>query len=345
MQDADSDAKVLVPDPPSAEKDEIRTLDLTIRTQTTERLLALEHHLLREAATAADRVARENLFTERQERKAWNTVKSEIAALTRFMAYLREAGVPLSFHLGEEPRLWQAITFGLVKGFLLWEQKLGYATKTRNDHLSVIKLYAQLAKQAGMMEGGQLLDITSIPRVRGAEGTRIDRTLDKTRIGHKKPQPTFLERREEYQLLLERPKTPQGWRDKVAILLMYDLSLRPGEAVALRLDDLDLEEGTLHVYRQKTDDHQILRLTQRLQVALSTYLRLRQGRSVSAPLLVRSLKSGDWWSRSNAEIQRRNGCVRGDALRAQQSSRLSSSAFRPLRANNVLTRTGSGPLR
>ncbi len=143
------------------------------------------------------------------------------------------------------------------------------------------------------MEGGQLLDITSIPRVRGAEGTRIDRTRDQTRIGHKKPQPTFLERREEYQLLLERPKTPQGWRDKVAILLMYDLSLRPGEAVALRLDDLDLEEGTLHVYRQKTDDHQILRLTQRLQVALSNYLRLRQDRCARAPLLVRSLKNGE----------------------------------------------------
>src|SRR5450755_852742 len=100
MQDADSDAKVLVPEPPSAAKDEILTLDLTIRTQTTERLLALEHRLVREAAPAADRVARETLFTERRERKAWNTVKSEIAALTRFMAYLREAGVPLSFHLG-----------------------------------------------------------------------------------------------------------------------------------------------------------------------------------------------------------------------------------------------------
>src|SRR6266487_2477534 len=293
MDDAENEVKIVVPDFPAGEEDETLTLDLTVRIQTTERLLAIEHDVLHEAAKEADRVSRENVFTERQERKAWNTVKSEIAALTCFMTYLREAGVPLSFHLAEEPRLWQAITFGLVKGFLRWEQKLGYATKTRNDHLSVIKLYARLAKQAGMMEGGQLLDITSIPRVRGAEGTRIDRMRDKTRIGHKKPQPTFLERREEYQLLLERPKTPQGWRDKVAILLMYDLSLRPGEAVALRLDDLDLEEGTLHVYRQKTDDHQILRLTQRLQVALSNYLRLRQDRSGRAPLLVRSLKSGE----------------------------------------------------
>ena len=293
MHDTDLDAKIVVPDLPTGEQDEALALDLTVRIQTTERLLALEQDLLYEAATAADTAARANIFTERQERKAWNTVKSEIAALSLFMTYLREAGVPLSFHLGEEPRLWQAITFGLVKGFLRWGQKLGYATKTRNDHLSVIKLYARLAKQAGMMEVGQLLDIISIPRVRGAEGTRIDRMRDKTRIGHKKPQPTFLERREEYQLLLERPKTPQGWRDKVAILLMYDLSLRPGEAVALRLDDLDLEEGTLHVYRQKTDDHQILRLTQRLQVALCNYLRLRQDRCARAPLLVRSLKNGE----------------------------------------------------
>jgi len=150
MDDAENDVKIVVPDFPAGEEDETLTLDLTVRIQTTEQLLAIEHDLLHQAAEEADRVSRENIFTERQERKAWNTVKSEIAALTLFMTYLREAGVPLSFLLGEEPRLWQAITFGLVKGFLRWGQKLGYATKTRNDHLSVIKLYARLAKQAGM---------------------------------------------------------------------------------------------------------------------------------------------------------------------------------------------------
>jgi hypothetical protein len=54
-----------------------------------------------------------------------------------------------------------------------------------------------------------------------------------------------------------------------------------------------VEEATLHVYRQKTDDHQIFCLTQRLQVALSSYLRFWRDRTASVPLVARSLKSGE----------------------------------------------------
>ena len=61
---------------------------------------------------------------------------------------------------------------------------------------------------------------------------------------------------------------------------MYDLSLRPSEVVALTIGDLHLEEGKIDVYRQKTNDHQVLRLTQRLQVALPQYLAARLDREI-----------------------------------------------------------------
>jgi integrase len=263
--------------------------------QTRLQLLSLETELVSELASAADSFVRQNRFTQRQERKAWNTVRKEIAALSNFMAFLGTAGVDLSFHLGEEPRLWSAITFGLVESFLLWERHQGYAIKTLNDHLDVIKLYAKLAHQAKFQTADQLLAIQSISRIRGAEGSRIDTAREQqaipTRIGHKKAEPTFLERKDEYQLLLDRPDTPQGWRDRVAILLMYDLSLRPSEVVSLKLRDVNMEEATIQITRHKTHDRQQARLTQRLHLALTRYLARRQDRSPDAPLLVRTRKN------------------------------------------------------
>jgi len=267
--------------------------DMAVQVDQTVRksLLSIDTQLLTDLSHAADSVARHNIFVERQESKAWNTVRKEIAALHTFMVFLEQANVPLSFHLAEEPRLWTGITFGLVKFFLLWERKQGYAIKTINDHLSIIKVYAKLAHSAGFQTADQLLAITGLPTIRGAEASRIDNARAKTRIGKKKAEPTFLERREEFQVLLNRPDTPQGWRDRVAILLMYDLSLRPSEAVTLQLKDVNMNAGTLRITRHKTNDQQTLRVTQRLQLTLTHYLSLRKDRDPQAPLLVRSLKN------------------------------------------------------
>ena len=293
--------------------------EMAIAIQASEvardQLLTLEVELVSELADTADSFVRQNRFTERQARKAWNTVRKEIAALSDFMAYLASAGVELSFHLAEEPRLWSAITFGLVEGFLVYERQLGYAIKTINDHLDVIKLYAKLAHQAGFQTADQLLAIKHISRYRGAEAERIDRQHAghsiKTRRGHKKAEPTFLSR-EEFSALLARPDSPQGRRDLVAILLMYDLSLRPSEVVSLTIGDVNMDDGTIHISRHKTHDEQRARLTQRLYLAMRRYLEKRLDCSPAAPLLVRSLKSGDLvenlpWEPSETETARQGG--------------------------------------
>ncbi len=285
-----------VPDGENEQNNDVSTeLVVSSPGQTRVSLLAIEAELLGELSHAADDFARDNMFTERQRTKAWNSVRKEIAALSNFMLFLQQsADLSLSFHLAEEPHLWQAVTFGLVKLFLRWMQLKGYRIKTINDHLDVIKLYARMAHDAGFQTADQLISITNIPRIRGAQADRIDLERERqdipTNIGYKKPEPTFLEQ-EEFRALLNRPNTPQGWRDLVAILLMYDLSLRPGEAVSLKLKDLDMDERTLHITRHKTHDQQKARLTQRLYEALMRYLSLRQDRSPEAPLLVRSLKN------------------------------------------------------
>ena len=284
-------------------KDESTSLAMPSPAQVRDELLTYQTRLLTEFAEAADSYVRRNIFTERQERKAWNTIRKEIAALADFMTFLNQVEQVsrdqsqdaethvLFLHLAEEPRLWTAITFGLVKLFLAWEQQQGYAIKTINDHLDIIKLYARLAQQAGYQTADQMLAIKHIARIRGAEADRIDAIRVQTRRGQKKSDPTFLDRRE-YQKLLNRPDTPQGWRDRVAILLMYELSLRPSEVVSLKLHHVHLDEGTIDITRHKTHDQQKARLKNRLYPALMHYLSLRQDRSLDAPLLVRSLKNG-----------------------------------------------------
>ena len=116
---------------------EARAIAAQASLEARQGLLALETELVSELADTADSFTRENRFTERQARKAWNTVRKEIAALSDFMAFLATTGVELSFHLAEEPRLWSAITFGLVESSLLWERGQGYAIKTLNDHLTL----------------------------------------------------------------------------------------------------------------------------------------------------------------------------------------------------------------
>ncbi len=309
--------------------------------QTRVSLLAIEAELLGELARAADDFARNNMFTERQRTKAWNSVRKEIAALSNFMLFLQQsADLSLSFHLAEEPHLWQAVTFGLVKLFLRWMQLKGYRIKTINDHLDIIKLYARMAHDAGFQTADQLISITNIPRIRGAQAERIDIEREQqdipTNVGHKKPDPTFLEK-EEFQALLNRPDTPQGWRDLVAILLMYDLSLRPSEAVSLKLKDLNMDERTLRITRHKTHDQQKARLTQRLYDALTRYLSLRQDRSTEAPLLVRSLK--------NEKLVEKIPRAEPQVEAARRGGRRPYSPNRPLYAQRQPTSEAARPAR
>src|SRR5207244_4169076 len=93
----------------------------------------------------------------------------------------------------------------------------------------------------------------------------------------KKQEATYLKTQEVHALLAQPDlETPQGRRDLVALCLLYELGLRPSEAVALRFSDLDLEEDTLHVYRRKTNLDQRLRLTPPTRAVLRSYLALRR---------------------------------------------------------------------
>ncbi len=186
----------------------------------------------------------------------------------------------------------------------------------------MIKTYAGLAHDAGVMDDGTALRIGRIRRLSGRTAERINQERrdqgQATRKGYKKASAVYFE--EEHQHLLTRllasidPSTPQGARDLVALLLLYDLGLRPGEVIALRLSDLDLPRKQIHVHRYKTGLQQYLMLSDPLKEAITAYVRFRRdwtyyqarlGEQTNAPLLVQSRKNKTLLEACDLEALRR----------------------------------------
>lgn len=69
--------------------------------------------------------------------------------------------------------------------------------------------------------------------------------------------------------------TIEGKQDWAIILLVALLGLRIGEVAALRLDNLDLDAGRLHLRRPKTQRPSVMPLCPELREALDLYLRVR----------------------------------------------------------------------
>ncbi len=94
--------------------------------------------------------------------------------------------------------------------------------------------------------------------------------------------------------LKQQPDTPQGQRDQFLMCLLLDHGLRVGEAAGLRIKDIDLQAGTLSVYRPKVDKLQIHRLSHDSLQAARQYI--HQGmlsmRTLSPALLAGSTKNG-----------------------------------------------------
>lgn len=83
--------------------------------------------------------------------------------------------------------------------------------------------------------------------------------------------------------------TALGSRDFALLLLMASYGLRVGEALQLRLEDIDWKAGTIHVFRSKTGVETWLPLSPAVGHAMATYLRRgRTRRTVAREIFLRS---------------------------------------------------------
>ena len=210
----------------------------------------------------ANRYAAQSAFADYRSRKADNTLRAQDADLATFAAYLGQVGVQVDPQaLATDPAAWQGMTWGLVKGFVAWMLKQGYAVGTVNRKLSTVKVYARLAAQAGALDTQELALIRSVQGYGRQEAKRVDERREQSRLGAKKAEPVGLTAEQAQLLKTSHPDTPQGRRDALLMCLLLDHGLRVGEIAALEVTDFNLAEGVFTFYRPKVDMEQTHRLT------------------------------------------------------------------------------------
>lgn len=246
------------------------------------------------AGQVANRYAARGRFDDYLSRKAINTVAAQRVDLRHFSTYLSAAGirnVPDEDGLQTDAVCWRGVTWGLVDGFVKWQLAEGNAISSINRRLSTIKVYAQLATQAGAIDAQEMALIKTVTGYAKNEAKRIDARRPIKRVGKKKSSPVRIAQEQAAQLQ-SQPDTPQGRRDRVLMCLLLEHGLRVGEVVLLQAENFDQERGIFYFERPKVDKEQLHQLTSNTFNALQAYISAGDCPSEGA-LLRGSLKSGE----------------------------------------------------
>lgn len=246
-----------------------------------------------QAGQAANDAAARFSFADYLSRKATNTINRQRADLAVFAAFLATIGrAATGDGLQNEPENWRGITWGIVKGFVIWQLNNGYAVGTLNVRLSTVKTYAKLALQAGALTDTEYAMIRTVTGYSHKEAPHIDerRAADglPQRTGNKKAQAVHIGD-DQADALKRQPTNPQGLRDAALMCILLDHGLRVGEIARLTVDCVDLDAGNFRFHRPKVHKTQTHDLTPAALAALRAYLPLVP----SGPLFVASVKAGD----------------------------------------------------
>jgi len=112
--------------------------------------------------------------------------------------------------------------------------------------VSVLDEYAVALRDRGLSPATvrrRLAAVRAFLKYRAREGGRPDagRGVPLPRLGRRLPDPLS---RDEVEAIITQPdSSPRGLRDRAMLELMYGAGLRVSELVALRVSDVDLEEG------------------------------------------------------------------------------------------------------
>ena len=82
---------------------------------------------------------------------------------------------------------------------------------------------------------------------------------------------------------------PCGHRDRAMLVCLATLGLRPGEVAALRLEDIDWRQGTIHLHRLKGRRDTALPLPGEAGRAIATYLRRHRPRTAERRVFVQEI--------------------------------------------------------
>lgn len=202
---------------------------------------------------------------------------------------------------------WRGMTYGLVAAFRAWMLQRGFSIGTINNRLATVHQYCRLSGPPPTGVGViSEQDFTAILTVSGYNG-KIARNVDQhrthsntpTRVGHKKADFTKLTANDLAQLQKTTTPAPPPTRiarehdhilparDAVMWSLLDEHLLRVSELVLLNIEDIDFEEMTITVYREKGDETWVYEMGPQTETNLRVYLKqLREEGRETGPLFL-----------------------------------------------------------
>ncbi|NTW00048.1 MAG: site-specific integrase [Oscillochloris sp.] len=230
--------------------------------------------LLIHAANAADKAAAQGVFVRYQAGLSSQTRRAQAVDLQRWANYLTDAGIEHTYRWSDDPAAWRDISWGLVEGFLRWQEQKGYSLASIARALGTVRTYCQHAARAGSLSTERLSLIQTVKAA--TPGSKAGRNQDaqraQSRMGAKKACANEISLSQSRCLKQNHADTPQGRRDRLLMCLLLDHGLRISEVADLQVQDLDLEQGLLHFYRRKINRNQTHRLSKDTQQAAQQYV-------------------------------------------------------------------------
>ena len=264
---------------------------------------------LAQLAGAADRAAAQGVFVRYRGARSAQTLRAQDADLRRWAAYLaevherrrlspqsdRELLAGLAAPWATSPAAWAPVSWGLVEGFLRWQEREGYSLASIARALSTVRAYARQAARAGAIapEALKLIETVQTPGPRSKEGRNADAQRERTRRGAKKAAAVELSPEQARALRRDHPATPQGRRDALLMCLLLEHGLRVSEVAGLTAGSVDLRRGRLSFYRPKVHMWQTLELSRATRAAAAAYYAAGDAPPLrDSPLLRRSDRFG-----------------------------------------------------
>ena len=258
---------------------------------------------LARAAIIADSFSEALNFQEYHLTCTENTLSRQQNDLALFSRYLQSAGITRHAQdLFHDAEAWRGMSYGLLRGMRQWMYEQGYAIGSINVCLATLRQYCKLAGSAGALTQETIDLILTVKGYNAKEARNVDRMRIKqgkaTRKGTKKDRPTTVKAGQAARLKRTSTPPPEGKqrrphdqhlpeRDAFLMCLFIEHGFRCGEVIHLNIEDIDVDEGTIRVYRQKTDVWQVHRFQPQTLIAAEAYLSLDEMKEkTSGPLFV-----------------------------------------------------------
>jgi len=270
--------------------------DAQLANSDTER--AVFETALLHAGRSANKDRGADVFAEYHAMCRPNTLKRHYYDLRCFCEFLLEQQhVHLApQELATDAESWRGMTYGLVADFRAWMLRKGFSIGTINNRIATVHQYCRLAGPpptgVGIIAEQEFTAILTVSGYAGKVARNIDQHRTRnhipTRVGRKKAEYTALTTQDVARLqhstsppppperILRKHDEVLQARDAVMWSLLDEHLLRVSELVALEIEDIDIDELTITVYREKGDETWVYEMGPQTEANLRVYLKQLQ---------------------------------------------------------------------